>query len=159
MQTIVGDCQERLRLQDGSIDRALAIHVLEHLPDLPSAVAELHRVLNPWGAFPSVMPCEGGLALGLARRISAQRIFERRYNVSYDWFVRSEHINFPTEIISELTKHFVPLEQRFFPLRMPITTLNLDDRPHDEPSRLTFRSASTNTLETALSLRRLLLSP
>lgn len=125
VQTIVGDCQQRLPLEDASFDRALAIHVLEHLPDLPSAVAELRRVLTNRGQLVAVIPCEGGLAYGLARRISAQRIFERRYNVSYDWFVESEHINLPREIISELTERFEIVERRYFPLRLPVVTANL----------------------------------
>ena len=125
VQTVVGDCQQRLPLEDASFDRALAIHVLEHLPDLPSAVAELRRVLKAEGRLVAVIPCEGGLAYGLARRISAQRIFERRYNVSYDWFIKSEHLNTPREIIAELTEHFTILERRYFPLRLPIVTANL----------------------------------
>ncbi len=125
VHTVVGDCQQRLPLEDASFDRALAIHVLEHLPDLPSAIAELRRVLKDQGRLIAVIPCEGGLAYGLARRISAQRIFERRYKISYDWFVKSEHINFPREIIAELTKHFEILERRYFPLRIPIITANL----------------------------------
>lgn len=125
VHTIVGDCQERLAVADRSFDRALAIHVLEHLRDLPSAVGELHRVLKDDGRLVAVIPCEGGLAYGLARRISAQRIFERRYKVSYDWFIKSEHINVPSEIIAELAEHFEVLERRFFPLRVPVVTANL----------------------------------
>jgi SAM-dependent methyltransferase len=125
VQTIVGDCQQRLPLEDSSFDRALAIHVLEHLPDLPSAIAELRRVLKDDGRLIAVIPCEGGLAYALARRISAQRIFERRYKVSYDWFVKSEHINVPSEIIGELNKHFEIVERQYFPLRVPVTTANL----------------------------------
>jgi SAM-dependent methyltransferase len=125
VHTIVGDCQQRLPLEDSSFDRALAIHVLEHLPDLPSAVAELRRVLKGDGRLIAVIPCEGGLAYWLARRISAQRIFERRYKVSYDWFVKSEHINVPSEIIAELNEHFEIVERRYFPLRLPMTTANL----------------------------------
>jgi SAM-dependent methyltransferase len=125
VQTIVGDCQQRLTLEDASFDRALAIHVLEHLPDLPSAVTELRRVLKSDGRLIAVIPCEGGLAYWLARRISAQRIFERRYKVSYGWFIRSEHINVPSEIIAELLEHFEILERRYFPLRVPITAANL----------------------------------
>jgi SAM-dependent methyltransferase len=125
VRTIVGDCQQRLPLDDATFDRALAIHVLEHLPDLPSAVAELRRVLKADGRLVAVIPCEGGLAYGRARRISAQRIFERRYRVSYDWFVKSEHINVPREIIAELTEHFEILERRYFPLRVPVITANL----------------------------------
>jgi SAM-dependent methyltransferase len=125
VQTIVGDCQRRLPLEDASFDRALAIHVLEHLPDLPSAIGELRRVLKDDGRLVVVIPCEGGLAYGLARRISAQRIFERRYKVSYDWFIRSEHINVPSEIIGELAERFEILERRYFPLRVPLATANL----------------------------------
>jgi SAM-dependent methyltransferase len=125
VQTIVGDCQQRLALADSSFDRALAIHVLEHLPDLPAAIAELHRVLKHDGRLIAVIPCEGGMAYGLARRISAQRIFERRYKVSYDWFVKSEHINVPREINAELARHFEVLDRRYFPLRVPITAANL----------------------------------
>jgi SAM-dependent methyltransferase len=125
VRTIVGDCQKRLDLEDSSFDRALAVHVLEHLPDLPAAVTELHRVLKSDGRLIAVIPCEGGLAYGLARRISAQRIFERRYKTSYDWFVKSEHINVPREIVTELSKHFEVLGSRYFPLRLPVTTANL----------------------------------
>jgi SAM-dependent methyltransferase len=114
-----------LPFEDASFDRALAIHVLEHLPDLPSAIAELRRVLKDDGRLVVVIPCEGGVAYGLARRISAQRIFERRYKVSYDWFVKSEHINIPREIVAELTDYFEILERRYFPLRLPITAANL----------------------------------
>jgi SAM-dependent methyltransferase len=125
VQTIVGDCQQTLPLEDASFDRALAIHVLEHLPNLPAAVAELHRVLKPDGKLVAVIPCEGGLAYSLARRISAQRIFERRYKVSYDWFVRSEHINVPSEIVAELAKLFDISARQFFPLRVPLVTANI----------------------------------
>ena len=114
-----------LPVEDASFDRALAIHVLEHLPALPSAIAELRRILKDDGRLIAVIPCEGGLAYGFARRISAQRIFERRYKVSYDWFVKSEHINVPSEIITELNRHFEILDRRYFPLRVPITTANL----------------------------------
>jgi len=125
VRTIVGDCQKRLALEDASFDRALAIHVLEHLPDLPSAVIELRRVLKDDGRLIVVIPCEGGLAYGLARRISAQRIFERRYKTSYDWFIESEHINVPGEIVGVLEERFEILESRYFPLRVPVMTANL----------------------------------
>ncbi len=57
VQTIVGDCQQRLPVEDASFDRALAIHVLEHLPDLPAAVAELRRALKDDGRLVAVIPC------------------------------------------------------------------------------------------------------
>jgi hypothetical protein len=45
--------------------------------------------------------------------------------MSYDWFVRSEHINVPHEIVAELERDFVIDHRRYFPLRIPSVTLNL----------------------------------
>jgi 2-polyprenyl-6-hydroxyphenyl methylase/3-demethylubiquinone-9 3-methyltransferase len=42
---------ERLPFADGSFDVVVAADVLEHLPNLPAAVAELARVLAPGGSF------------------------------------------------------------------------------------------------------------
>jgi len=42
---------ERLPFTTGSFDAVVAADVLEHLPDLPAAVAELARVLAPGGSF------------------------------------------------------------------------------------------------------------
>ncbi|HYA87801.1 MAG TPA: class I SAM-dependent methyltransferase [Nitrospirota bacterium] len=122
----VGDCQKRTDFPDGYFDRILAIHVLEHLPDLPAAVREIHRLLDKKrGVLSAVIPCEGGFAYSIARRISAQRIFERRYKQSYRWLIDREHINRPREIIEELTPHFRIMHQSYFPLPAPIVMLNL----------------------------------
>jgi 2-polyprenyl-6-hydroxyphenyl methylase/3-demethylubiquinone-9 3-methyltransferase len=42
---------ERLPFADAGFDAVVAADVLEHLPDLPAAVAELARVLRPEGSF------------------------------------------------------------------------------------------------------------
>jgi SAM-dependent methyltransferase len=125
VHTVTADCQERLSFDDGFFDRIVAIHVLEHLPNLPAAVAELHRVCDQGGTFSVVIPCEGGLAYGLARRISAQRIFERRYGESYRWFIEREHVNRPAEILQVLGEYFTVTHRRFFPLRIPAVFCNL----------------------------------
>ena len=43
---VVGDCQQRMDFEEGYFDRILAIHVLEHLPNLPAAVREMHRLCD-----------------------------------------------------------------------------------------------------------------
>ena len=126
IQILVGDCQERLEFPDGFFDRILAIHVLEHLPNLPAALREMYRLCDKQkGVFTVVIPCEGSLAYGLARRISAQRIFERRYGQPYDWFIRREHINRPAEILAELGLYFQIEHRAYFPLRVPFLSCNL----------------------------------
>jgi SAM-dependent methyltransferase len=126
VKTIVGDCQEKINAGDGSFDRILAIHVLEHLPNLPAALNEIKRVLNPSkGKFIVVIPCEGGIAYNLARDISARKIFEKKYNEKYDWFVKTEHINYPEEILEELNKLFTIQKVSYFPLKIPSVSLNL----------------------------------
>ena len=107
IKAVTGDCQQRLDFPDGHFDRILAVHVLEHLPDLPAAIREMYRLCDKSsGVFSVVIPCEGSLAYTLARRISAQRIFEKRYKQSYRWFIEREHINRPREILEELNPFF-----------------------------------------------------
>jgi len=121
----VSDCQQRLPMDDRSMDRVLAIHVLEHLPDLPSALREINRVLRPNGQFVAVIPCEGGLLYALARRISSQRLFRKKYGMPFDWVVKSEHLNLPHEIEEELKPLFATIDRTYFPFVLPSVHANV----------------------------------
>src|SRR5262249_27854941 len=77
------------------------------------------------GVFSIVIPCEGSLAYTLARRCSAQRIFEKRYKQPYKWFIEREHVNRPGEIIDVLDPWFEVSHKTFFPLRLPALFCNL----------------------------------
>jgi len=126
VKAVVGDCQGRLDFADRFFDRIVAIHVLEHLPDLPAAIRELYRLCDRTrGTLSIVIPCEGSLAYGLARRISAQREFERRYRQSYRWFIEREHINVPEEIFEELDPYFERRSAEYFPVPLPAQFCNL----------------------------------
>ena len=127
VQTLVGDCQARLPFEDGSFDRYLAIHVLEHLPNLPACIAEAWRLLDKdRGQLLAVIPCEGGAAYSMARKISAQRMFERRYGMPYEQFISREHINRPHEILAELEPFFTIDTRRYFPFAfLPSAEVNI----------------------------------
>ena len=124
-KTIVGDIQKHVDREDGYFDRILAIHVLEHLPKLPDALGEIRRLLAPDGRFVVLIPCDPGLAYGIARNISARPLFEKRYHISYDWFIACEHINHHSEILEQLDQYFDVVHRQFFPLYVPIPTMNL----------------------------------
>ncbi|HOW58710.1 MAG TPA: class I SAM-dependent methyltransferase [Candidatus Omnitrophota bacterium] len=125
-KVVVGDIQKRIDFPDGYFNRIIAVHVLEHLPDLPEALRQIRRLLNPAGFCEFVIPCEGGLAYSIARMISAKRIFEKTYKTSYDWFIKSEHVNTCAEIMEELKKSGFRTDwSRYFPLRLPLIFCNL----------------------------------
>jgi SAM-dependent methyltransferase len=141
--TVTGDCQQQIPYDDDYFDRVVAIHVLEHLPNLPAAIHQIDRVLMPGGVFSVVLPCDPGLAYGLARKISAERLFKAKYKMPYRWLVRREHVNSPKEILHEIKSKFEVFDMIYFPLMVPVVNLNLcigvtarkprSVRPHHSP--------------------------
>jgi SAM-dependent methyltransferase len=126
IQTCVGDCQQRLNYPDGHFDRIIAVHVLEHLPNLPAAIREMYRLCDKkTGTFSIVIPCEGSMAYGLARRISAKPIFEKRYKRPYHIFISREHINLPWEVLGEIEAYFEMTRRTYFPIPAPFEFCNL----------------------------------
>lgn len=121
----VADCQANLPYPDGHFDRVVAIHVLEHLPNLPAALDQVRRVLRDDGRFVVVIPCDPGALYRVARWISAERMFRKRYRQSYDWYIRQDHVNTPGEIVEELAARFVTEKRSFFPFLLPFVNLNL----------------------------------
>lgn len=126
-KTVVGDCQQPLGFPTGFFDRVIAVHVLEHLPNLPACIREMHRLLNKQtGQFLVVIPTEGSFAYTCARKISAERLYKKRYGGSYKWFHTREHINLPNEILEELSPFFTVELRNFFPFAfLPFVSCNL----------------------------------
>ena len=117
VKAITGDCQTRLNFDDGYFDRYIAVHVMEHLPDLPSCIREAYRLVNKErGQLLIVIPCEGSPAYSLARKISAERVYNRNFKGGYKWLISREHINLPHEIMGELDPYFEIEKKVLFPL-------------------------------------------
>src|SRR5262245_42991562 len=82
----------------------------------PAALKELDGLCSKEvGPFQIVIPCEGSFAYSVTRRVSTQRIFEKRYKQSYKWFIEREHLNLPSEILDELRPYFHVVHRSFFP--------------------------------------------
>lgn len=127
VKTVVGDCQRRMDFAEGFFDRVIAVHVFEHLPDLPSCIRECHRLLNKQtGRLLIVIPTEGSFAYSLARKISAERVWNQRFGRGYEEFYKREHINLPHEILAELAPYFTIEAKSLFPLPfVPLLFCNL----------------------------------
>ena len=72
-----------------------------------------------------MIPCEGGLAHRLARRLTAQRLFEKEFGMDYRWIIRSEHVNVPMGASGGAQEALPPAGSRYLPFRLPSTTINL----------------------------------
>jgi len=120
-----GNIEERQPFPDGWFDRIVAIHTLEHLPNLPAALGEIDRLLKSDGILDVVLPCEGGLAYSLARSISAQRLFEKTFKMDYTPIIRSEHVNTLAEVKEVLAERFSPIVSKHFPIPLSVDQINI----------------------------------
>jgi SAM-dependent methyltransferase len=123
-KVIQGDIHQRQDLPDAYFNRVVAIHVLEHLLNLPLAVAEIDRLLADDGFFDVVIPCEGGLAHSLGRKISAERLFRREFRMDFTPIRKNEHVSTFREIMTVLQDHFNIQKWRFFPMGVPYYQIN-----------------------------------
>ncbi|MDR1375314.1 MAG: hypothetical protein LBJ45_00675 [Holosporaceae bacterium] len=91
--------------------------------------AHLHALQNEWYSFVEIFnhkyPLYSLKLLSIARNLSARPHFEKLYNQSYDWFIKSQHINMPEEILCELELYFSIIHSVWFPLLIPSVNLNL----------------------------------
>ncbi len=126
IKVFAGDCQMHMPFSENYFDRIIAVHLLEHLPNLPAFLKQARKLLNKEkGQFLVVIPCEGGLGYSLGRRFTSQRLFEKRYRCSYNKFIESEHVNTAAEILTELKKQFKIIDRYYYPLRFPSVHINL----------------------------------
>ncbi len=119
------DVQQTYSFPDSYFERVIAIHILEHLDNLPLTLKEVQQVLQPNGCFTVVIPCEGGAMYQLGRLFTSKRLFQKRYKINYDWLIKYDYINNAKEIINELKRYFIIEKISYFPFFIRLIDLNL----------------------------------
>jgi ubiquinone/menaquinone biosynthesis C-methylase UbiE len=114
----------RLSYPDGSFDRLIATHVLEHLPEPVSVLREWNRVVRPGGIISIVLPCDPGFLWRLGRHLGPRRN-AKKLGLAYDYLQAAEHINSIFNLVVFIRHHFESLNELWYPTRIPVPDLNL----------------------------------
>ena len=123
-QVHCGDIHQRQNWSAKTFDRVVAIHVLEHLSNLPQAINEILRLLKDDGVLDIVIPCEGGIAHRTGRKLTAERLFNKHFKMDFSPIVKNEHVSTYKEIVAVLSDHFHFENQTFFPFFIPVYWMN-----------------------------------
>lgn len=101
---------------DRRYGRIISVAVLEHMCDLPRDVARAALAMDEGAHFLAGIPSEGGLAWGLAWRMTTGVSYRLRTGLDYKVQMRHEHINTAPEIIAVLRHLFENVSVARFPL-------------------------------------------
>ncbi|MGJ3259983.1 MAG: methyltransferase domain-containing protein [Rhodospirillales bacterium] len=104
----------------------LSVYALEHVYYLAEASDEVLRVVTEGGALYVGLPCEGGLAWNLGRKLTSERTMSKRYNLDYRKYIQLEHCNDAADIVKVLRERVRHQRRAHFPFRLlPFISTNL----------------------------------
>jgi len=123
---VVGDIQSDIpALESDTYDRIVAFHVLEHLRDLPAALAQISRIMRRDAVFDVMLPCEGGVMYSLGRSVTTARYFKKKFNRPFSKFIAQDHVNSVAEILTALKAQFAFDWTAYYPTGIPSSDINL----------------------------------
>lgn len=114
----------KLPFTDSSIDRVIATHVFEHIPDPVSALEECVRVVKPGGVISLILPCDPGFLWQLGRSLGPRKA-ALKSGLPYDYYMAIEHVNSIQNLQRILGFHFPDRTETWWPLRVPSANFNL----------------------------------
>jgi hypothetical protein len=83
---------------DRRYERITTIAALEHICDLPLALARAARLLAPGGTFRAAIPSEGGFLWKLGWSLTTGLEFRLRHGLDYGLLMAHEHVNDAREV-------------------------------------------------------------
>ena len=104
-----------------SYDRITSVAVLEHICDLPQAVARSGQLLEENGCFRAAIPNEGSLLWALGWKLTTGLEFRFKYGLDYGLVMRHEHVNTAREIEQVLDYFFADVSRKVFGLSKSIS--------------------------------------
>jgi len=116
---------ENLPFADHSFDRLIACNVLEHIHRPHEALREWNRVVREGGLISLILPCDPGFAWRTMRLFSSSRHYMLLKGFPYEYIMAREHVNHIGNLVAIIRYHFENIRERWWPLRIPSTDLNL----------------------------------
>jgi len=106
---------------DARYARITSVAVLEHICDLPLALARAARRLEPGGVFRAAIPSEGGLLWRLGWSLTTGLEFRMRYGLDYAEIMAHEHVNPAREIEALVRGIFEDVSVKSFGLGLQLS--------------------------------------
>lgn len=102
-------------IKNEQYDRIFSVAVLEHIEDLPRALAQCAVLLKDTGVFQAGIPSEGGFLWGLSWRCTTGLAFKLRTGLNYQTVMQHEHLNTAPEIMKLISYFFGSCVVKGFP--------------------------------------------
>ena len=115
---------ESLLYSDGSFDRVIATHVLEHLYKPHLVLKEWRRVLRVGGILSVLIPTDPGVAWRLGRHLGPRKKAIAQ-GIKYDYVMAREHVNSCSNLIALLRYYFPHSKEAWWPFSVGSIDLNL----------------------------------
>ncbi|WP_318386158.1 class I SAM-dependent methyltransferase [Enterobacter sp.] len=115
---------ESINYPDGSFDRVIAAHVLEHIYQPHLAIKEWCRVVKNGGTLSILLPTDPGMAWRFGRMLGPRK---QAYaaGIAYDYVMAREHVNSCVNLIAILRHYFPERKEAWWPTPVPSVDLNL----------------------------------
>lgn len=113
-----------LSFENGTFDRVIATHVLEHIVNPHEVLREWTRLIKPGGTLSLVLPCDPGLAWRVGRNFGVRSRAEGA-GIDYDYWMAREHVNSIFNLVTFIDFYYKDVKASWWPLRLPIADINL----------------------------------